>query len=66
MKLYLKMTVYNKSLLFGGFIIGSLGGYIDDTHAEMWVPGVVLMILGTIMMILSMKKPKNYNDIPND
>jgi hypothetical protein len=60
------MTIYNKPLLFIGFVIGALGVYIDNTHAEMWVLAVVLMLSGAAMMFWSMKKPKNYKDTPND
>ncbi len=60
------MNIYNKTLLFIGFIIGALGVYIDNTHNEMRVLAVVLMLFGAAMMIWSMKKHKNYKDTPID
>jgi putative Mn2+ efflux pump MntP len=56
------MTIYNKPFLFIGFIVGAVGVYLDNTHTNMWVLAVVLMLLGAAMVIWSMKKPKNYKD----
>jgi putative Mn2+ efflux pump MntP len=56
------MTIYSKPFLFIGFIVGAVGVYLDNTHTDMWVPAVVLMLLGAAMVIWSMKKPKNYKD----
>jgi hypothetical protein len=53
------MNVYNKLLAFTGFIIGALGVCIDNIYVKMWLPGVVFMLLGAVMILWSMKKPKN-------
>ena len=60
------MTIYKKPFLFIGFIIGALGVYIDNRYSEMWIPAIVLMLLGAAMILWSMKKPKNYKDTLND
>jgi len=60
------MKVYNKSLVYTGTIVFAIGVYIDNTHSDMWVLGVVLMLLGAAMAAWAMKKPKNYQDPSDD
>jgi len=55
----MNITVYNKTYLFGGFLVGTLGGYLSDTKV---IDNIYLTlgitILGIVIMLLSFKKPK--------
>lgn len=55
----MNIFVYNKTYLWSGFIIGTLGGYLGDEKIVPFYIEIALMIAGIILLILSMKKPKN-------
>ena len=54
----MNITVYNKTYLYGGFLIAVLGDCLGDEKIIPIYFQMALMILGIILMLLSMKKPK--------
>jgi uncharacterized membrane protein len=56
------MTVYNKPLLYIGFLIAVVGG-LTDYYTKNQDITIIFQIIAVIVMLWSFKKPKGYNDI---
>jgi hypothetical protein len=59
----MNITIYNKTYLFGGFFIGSIGGYLDDEKLIPFYLSLTITIIGIILMLLSFKKPKQDKNL---
>jgi uncharacterized membrane protein len=59
------MTIYNKSLVYIGFLIAVAGAIIGH-YGKTQILTVVLQIIGIIMMFFSFKKPKGEKKQTHD
>ena len=54
----MNITVYNRAYLYVGFLIATVGGCLGDEKIIPIYLEWALMIAGIVLMLLSMKKPK--------
>lgn len=57
MKLH-EIHVYNKTYLFVGAIVGSLGAYLSANYKIDNMTSIAMSVIGLIFVLLSFKKPK--------
>jgi len=60
------MRIYNKPVFYIGFIIGMAGDFSSYLHINTWPMKVIPMIVGTILMLLAFRKPKNWEEENKD
>jgi|GEM_PF-2182811 len=62
MKLY-EIFPYNKFLFYTGAILLFTGTYLDSTNSASLGITMCLLILGVVLMLLSLRKPKQDKDV---
>ena len=60
------MTIYNRPLVYIGFIIAVAGGLINYYFFQdkEQILTVIFQIIGIVLMLLAFKKPKHLEDNP--
>ncbi|WP_091690689.1 hypothetical protein [Mucilaginibacter polytrichastri] len=60
------MRIYNKTVSYIGIFLFFSGVYLDYSHNKQIAVPIIPMILGTILMLLAFRKPKDWQEENND